>query len=108
MSDDHVRQIDKKITALCGGEALPRELADEITTRVGVLWNSRASGAFLAKPPPWKVTCWPGLTFGSPTTVALVCVVPPAVVVVVEQAVVLRRQRARVAFAGERVLRLTR
>ena len=30
---------DPKITGLCGGEALPRELADDILKRVGVLWN---------------------------------------------------------------------
>lgn len=30
---------DARITALCGGEALPRELADEIQKRVGSLWN---------------------------------------------------------------------
>src|SRR5213080_4741367 len=61
---------------------LPEASAVVLPSGVGVLWNSSASGAFLAKPPPWNVTCWPGLTFGSPTTVALVCVVRPAVVVV--------------------------
>src|SRR5207248_10158996 len=61
---------------------LPEASAVVLPSGVGVLWNSSASGAFLAKPPPWNVTCWPGLTFGSPTTVALVCVVPRAVVVV--------------------------
>src|SRR5436305_5488011 len=61
---------------------LPEASPVVLPSGVGVLWNSSASGAFLAKPPPWNVTCWPGLTFGSPTTVALVCVVAPAVVLV--------------------------
>lgn len=30
---------DPGLTALCGGEALPRDLADELLQRVGVLWN---------------------------------------------------------------------
>ncbi len=30
---------DPKLKALCGGEALPKELADEILSRVGTLWN---------------------------------------------------------------------
>jgi len=30
---------DRRLTALCGGEALPRELADELLPRVGTLWN---------------------------------------------------------------------
>lgn len=30
---------DAKLTALCGGEALPRALADELCGRVGKLWN---------------------------------------------------------------------
>lgn len=28
-----------QLTALCGGEALPRDLADELLARVGALWN---------------------------------------------------------------------
>ena len=32
-------QGDRSITALCGGEALPRDLADELLPRVGALWN---------------------------------------------------------------------
>jgi amino acid adenylation domain-containing protein len=32
-------QGDRNITALCGGEALPRDLADELLPRVGTLWN---------------------------------------------------------------------
>jgi amino acid adenylation domain-containing protein len=32
-------QGDRGITALCGGEALPRDLADELLPRVGALWN---------------------------------------------------------------------
>ena len=30
---------DKNLTALCGGEALPRDLAAQLIPRVGVLWN---------------------------------------------------------------------
>jgi amino acid adenylation domain-containing protein len=30
---------NRQLTALCGGEALPRELADELLQRVGALWN---------------------------------------------------------------------
>lgn len=30
---------DNRITALCGGEALSRDLADELLARVGMLWN---------------------------------------------------------------------
>jgi len=30
---------NRQLTALCGGEALPRDLADELLQRVGVLWN---------------------------------------------------------------------
>jgi amino acid adenylation domain-containing protein len=30
---------DRRLTVLCGGEALPRELADQLLTRCGSLWN---------------------------------------------------------------------
>ncbi len=30
---------DRDLTALCGGEALPRDLADALLERVGILWN---------------------------------------------------------------------
>ncbi len=30
---------EARITALCGGEALPRDLAEQLLTRVGSLWN---------------------------------------------------------------------
>jgi acyl-coenzyme A synthetase/AMP-(fatty) acid ligase len=30
---------DSRLTALCGGEVLPRDLADELLPRVGALWN---------------------------------------------------------------------
>jgi len=57
---------DKALTALCGGEALPRDLADELLARTGALWNLYGPTETTIWSTIWRVQPATRISIGTP------------------------------------------